>query len=247
MRLVRWPVLGILAVGVSAGIAAVVRWPEAPLRAVVRLLPVDVLWYVRTDARAFALTFDDGPHPGVTPLLLDVLARHGARATFFLVGERVLENEPIVARIAAEGHELANHLMRDEPSVLLSDLEFRRQLRCVTSLLEPYGEVRWFRPGSGWATPRMLRSAAQLDLRCVLGTVAVTNTGGHGDRRIARRLVRRISRGSIVVLHEGMSDRLGVVATTDALLAGLGRRGLAAVPVSELAAATATRSPSPAS
>jgi peptidoglycan/xylan/chitin deacetylase (PgdA/CDA1 family) len=214
----------------------VLRWREPAVRALSRVLPTEVLWYVDTDARAFALTFDDGPHRETTPRLLDVLARHGARATFFLIGERVLGNEPIVARIAAEGHEVANHLMRDERSVLLSDLEFRRQLAEVTALLAPYGEVRWCRPGSGWFTPQMLRSAAEEDLRVVLGTMAAMHTGGARDGRIARTLLGGIRPGSIVVLHEGTEARRDVVATTDEVLTALGSRGFAAVTVSELVA-----------
>jgi peptidoglycan-N-acetylglucosamine deacetylase len=206
------------------------------VRAVARMLHADVLCYVDTGARAFALTFDDGPHPETTPSLLDVLSRHGAQATFFLIGERVVCNEPIVARIAAEGHELANHLMRDEPSVLLPDLEFRRQLAQVGALLAPYGEIRWFRPGSGWFTQRMLRSAGEYGLRCVLGTVLARHEGGASNERIARRLLGRIRPGSIVVLHEGTAERRGVVTTTDRILAELGRRGLAAVTVSNLLA-----------
>jgi peptidoglycan/xylan/chitin deacetylase (PgdA/CDA1 family) len=200
------------------------------------MLPAEVLCYVDTDARAFALTFDDGPHRETTPQLLDVLAKYQARATFFLIGERVIGNEPIVARITAEGHEIANHLMRDERSVLLSDLRFRRELAQVNSLLAPYGEVRWFRPGSGWFTPRMLTSVAEQDLRLVLGTVVAMHNGRAGDRRIARSLLGGIRPGSIVVLHEGTDERRGVVATTDQVLAELGRCGLAAVTVSDLVA-----------
>jgi peptidoglycan-N-acetylglucosamine deacetylase len=153
---------------------------------------------------------------------------------FFLIGERIPGNESIVARIASEGHELANHLMRDERSVLLTDLEFRRQLGEATSLLAPYGDVRWFRPGSGWVTPQMLRSAEQLGLHCVLGTVAAVHRGGAHDSRVARRFLRRIRPGSIAVLHEGMPDRGGVVSTTDQVLAELRRRGLTSVTISEL-------------
>ncbi len=222
----------------TVGAAGIAAFPqvESALRVLARLLPVDVLCYVDTDAGAFALTFDDGPHPDVTPSLLDVLGRHRARATFFLIGERILANEPIVARIAAEGHELANHLMRDEPSVQLPGPEFQRQLEQVTSLLAPYGDIRWFRPGSGWFTPRMLKSAAQQRLRCVLGTVAAAHDGSGRDRRIAQRLLAQIRPGSIVVLHEGTPERRGVVVTTDLVLAELSRRGLAAVTVSELVA-----------
>jgi peptidoglycan-N-acetylglucosamine deacetylase len=212
------------------------RWREPAVRALSRLLPADVLCYVDTAARAFALTFDDGPHPATTPGLLDVLARHSARATFFLIGERVRGNEAIVARIAADGHEVANHLMHDERSICVPALRFRRELAQVTSLLTRYGAVRWVRPGSGWFTPRMRRAAEEHGLRVVLGTVVAMHAGGTGDRRITAKLLGEIRPGSIVVLHEGTIERRGVVATTDELLAGLGQSGFAAMTVSELVA-----------
>jgi peptidoglycan-N-acetylglucosamine deacetylase len=215
---------------------AVLGWCVPAVHALSRMLPGEVLCHVDTDAHAVALTFDDGPHPQTTPQLLDVLARHQARATFFLIGERVPGNEPIVARIAAEGHEIANHLMREERSVLLTDLQFQRELAEVNALLAPYGKVRWFRPGAGWFTPRMLSAAARQDLRIVLGTAVAMHTGGPRDARIAGRLLAGIRPGSIAVLHEGADERRGVVATTEEVLVALGRRGLAPVTVSALVA-----------
>lgn len=215
---------------------AVLRWREPAVRTVSRMVAADVLWYVDTGTPAFALTFDDGPSAETTPGLLEVLARHRARATFFLIGERVRAHPPIVADIAGRGHELANHLMRDERSVLAPDPRFRRELAEASALLAPYGEVRWFRPGSGWFTPRMLRSAAELNLRAVLGTLVAAHHGGPGDERIAGDLLAGIRPGSIVVLHEGTAARRGVVDTTDELLTVLAGRGLAAVTVSELVA-----------
>src|SRR4051794_32147791 len=84
------------------------RWRERAVRMVSRLIPGDVLWYVDTDAAVFGLTFDDGPSPDTTPALLDVLARHRGRATFFLIGERVRAHPDLVAAIAGAGHEVAN-------------------------------------------------------------------------------------------------------------------------------------------
>lgn len=217
------------------------RWREPAARAAFRVLPLKVLSYVDTDARAFALTFDDGPHPDTTPPLLDVLARHQAKATFFLIGERVQANEHLVARVADEGHEIANHLMRDQPSILLSDRQFRAELAQVNALLGPYGPVRWFRPGSGWLSPRMVRSAAEHELRAVLGTLAAIHDGGAGDARKTRRLVDAIRPGTIAVLHEGTDRRRAVVAATDRLLTELRRRGLTAVTVSDLVARRRSR------
>jgi peptidoglycan/xylan/chitin deacetylase (PgdA/CDA1 family) len=216
-------------------VEAVFRWGEPAARAVSRLIPADVLWYVDTTAPVFALTFDDGPSPETTPHLLEVLARHRARATFFLMGERIRAHADLVGRIAEQGHEVANHLMRDERSLLVPDARFRHELAEVTTLLSHYGEVRWWRPGSGWFTPRMLRSAAEQDLRAVLGTLVAGHRRGPGDERIVPNLLAGIRPGSIVVLHEGTAARRGVVPATDELLTALAARGLTAVTVSELA------------
>ena len=64
---------------------------------------------VGTGENLMALTFDDGPDPDWTPRLLDLLARHGAKATFFMVGSRAARHPELVARVAAEGHEIGNH------------------------------------------------------------------------------------------------------------------------------------------
>jgi peptidoglycan/xylan/chitin deacetylase (PgdA/CDA1 family) len=225
------------AASLIGGVAeAALRWREPAVRALSRTIPGDVLWYVDTDAPYFALTFDDGPSPDTTGGLLDVLARHRAHATFFLIGERASAHPRLVAAIAAAGHEIANHLMRDERSVLTSDTRFQRDLAEVSALLGQYGPVRWFRPGSGWFTPRMLRSAARQNLRAVLGTLVASHHGGPDDERIAGDLLTRIRPGSIVVLHEGTPKRAGVVRTTDELLIAVADRGLAAATVSELVA-----------
>ena len=207
-------------------------WREPATRAVARLIPGDVLWYVDTADPVFALTFDDGPSPSSTPGLLSVLAKHGAKATFFLVGERVQAHPSLVADIIAAGHEIANHLMRDERSALIPDARFRRDLARTTELLTPHGPVRWFRPGSGVFTPRMLRSAAEQHLRAVLGTLVAANRGVPSDERIAKSLLPSLRPGSILVLHEGTPQRQGVVQTTDELLSSL--TDLTAVTVSDL-------------
>src|SRR5690242_18046568 len=107
---------------------AALQWREPAARVISRLIPADVVWYVDTDDPVFALTFDDGPGPDTTPRLLEVLGRHRAKATFFLVGERVRAYPSLVADIVAGGHEIANHLMRDERSALLPDARFRADL-----------------------------------------------------------------------------------------------------------------------
>jgi peptidoglycan/xylan/chitin deacetylase (PgdA/CDA1 family) len=181
-----------------------------------------------------ALTIDDGPDPSTTPPLLDVLARHGARATFFVIGERAIAHPELLRRIAEGGHEFGNHLLRDEWSVRLPAADFDRQLAQLDDLLSRYGPVRFFRPGSGWFTPRMLRSAARHGYRCALGTPGLVASRYPDPGTVAARMARRCPPGSVVVLHEGTAERAAVAEVTDRLLVDLAGRGLRAVPLAEV-------------
>jgi peptidoglycan-N-acetylglucosamine deacetylase len=211
----------------------------AALRPMARLAGVlsgsRVVASVATRGRYVALTIDDGPHPATTPELLRVLRSHNARATFFLIGARAQRHPDLVRRIAADGHELANHLMHDEPSIRLTAPEFRRQLAQVHELLAPFGDVVFFRPGSGWFTKRMLRDAATQGYACGLGTPLLLVTQYREPRHIGRALARRAHPGAVIVLHEGDERRNGVYAAADALLVELARRNLRVITLSELA------------
>ncbi|GAA4876677.1 polysaccharide deacetylase family protein [Actinomycetospora straminea] len=206
------------------------------LAAIAPVLRGRVVFTVPTREPRFVLSLDDGPHPATTPALLDVLARHGAHATFFLLGERATTYPDLVARIAAEGHEIGNHTWRDEPTWRLAPASFRENLRATQRVLTAHGPVRWFRPGSGWPTHRHLAIAEEEGLRCVLGTAVAVSGAGAGTATTARWLDPVVRRGVVVVLHEG-PQRTGVAGTVDGLLARTARRGLAAVALSELAGA----------
>src|SRR5918993_4597944 len=111
---------------ISVVIAALLR-PGPVVRWLSRHFP-DVLFEQPNAGPLVALTFDDSPHATSTPRILDVLAAHDARATFFMIGEYVAGNEAVVRRLIAEGHELGNHMLSDAPSARLSAAEFERQL-----------------------------------------------------------------------------------------------------------------------
>jgi len=88
-----------------------------------RITP-NIVYRVRTHLPLVALSFDDGPHPTFTPQVLEILERQDAKATFFLIGERVLRHPDIVARIKAGGHEVGNHYVRNASTLGHSDTEF---------------------------------------------------------------------------------------------------------------------------
>ena len=88
---------------------------------------------MRTNLPLVALSFDDGPHPVYTPQVLEILQRHGARATFFLIGDRALRHPEIVAQIKSSGNEAGNHYFYTRMGAMLvhSDEEFLRNLQRV--------------------------------------------------------------------------------------------------------------------
>jgi peptidoglycan/xylan/chitin deacetylase (PgdA/CDA1 family) len=222
-----------------------VALPTALARAIGPVLRGRVLFGVPTRVPRFALTIDDGPSPATTPALLDVLARHGARATFFLLGEEAARHPELVARIAGEGHELGNHTWRDEPTWTLPVPEFREKLRATQHTLAAHGPVRWFRPGSGWPTAEHLAVAEADGLRCVLGSAVAIAGAGAGTARTPARLDVLIRRGAVLVLHEGTPARCAVAVTVDALLTRTSRRELAATTLSELVSDSSERPSGP--
>ena len=109
---------------------------------------VGTITHVKTEEAVVALTFDDGPHPEFTPRLLEILEKHHARATFFLVGESAKKYPELVKRIAKAGHSIGNHSW-DHPSFpLITGRDRRWQLRACEEAIAPYGQ-KLFRPPFG--------------------------------------------------------------------------------------------------
>jgi peptidoglycan/xylan/chitin deacetylase (PgdA/CDA1 family) len=120
-----------------------------------------------------AITFDDGPNPAITPKLLELLAKHNAKATFFLVGKYVRESPALVKEIARLGHLLGNHT-ETHPNLVFCGLEKTRSelQRCSESLAELTGEKpRWFRPPFGFRSPWLGGIAQRQGMRLAMWTL----------------------------------------------------------------------------
>ncbi len=217
----------------AAGLATLAR-PGLVIRWLARRYP-DVLFHVDAQEPLVALTIDDAPHPTLTPAILDVLAEHNARATFFLIGSQVPGNEHILRRIAEEGHELGNHLMNDAPSVSLSAEEFERQLLRTHELLAHFGPVRWFRPGSGWYSRRMIDQLHHHGYRCALGSAYAYDCHIRSAWYMSRHILLNTRPGSVIILHDGCESRHRTVAALRHILPELQRGGYRVVTLSELA------------
>jgi peptidoglycan/xylan/chitin deacetylase (PgdA/CDA1 family) len=191
---------------------------------------------VRTRERVVALTLDDGPDAAHTPAILRLLHAHGARATFFLISGRVPGREALVAAAVAAGHELGNHLTRDEPSIRLPPDAFAAALREAGTVLGRFGPVRWVRPGSGWYTRAMLDAIEREGCRCALGSVYPYDAHVPSARLAAAYVLANARPGAVIVLHEGGGRGRRTIAVLQRVLPALRARGYRVVTLSELEA-----------
>lgn len=232
----RWLLAALSAAGALAGAGLYVALRQPPAAARLLSRQSALVFAVPTSDRRVAITLDDGPSAGLTEGLLDVLDRHGSRATFFVLGSGVQAHPEVVAAAHAAGHEIGNHGWQDRPAAGLTRAALRRDLaRTGEAIAEVTGSVpRLVRPGSGWLRPVQLRDVRRLGLTVVLGSVATLDLDISDLEHELWFLVDRLRPGAVLVLHEGRSERAGVVELLDRLLTEVERRGFETVTVSEL-------------
>lgn len=155
--------------------------------------------------RVVALTFDDGPNPVATPLVLDVLRREKVPATFFLLGRHVDQWPALARRAADEGHAIGNHGWAHRKLTFRSPAWVRSDLARGAESIERATGVRprLFRAPHGFRNPWVGRAARALDERLVGWTLGVWDSDRPGAAVIAERAVRGACPGAIVLLHDG--------------------------------------------
>lgn len=227
----------VVAMGLLIGPCALVTIQPFPLvRLLARIFP-GVVWMVETDRPLVALTFDDGPDPLYTPQVLQILARHGARATFFLVGERARRHPELVERILGEGHEIGNHTDTTAMTFFLPTREFGEDLeRAEATLRLGAARPRFMRPAGGWIRPAQLALVKRRGYTCVLGSAYAHDTYRPPSAYIRWVIRKNLRPGVIVVLHDAGGDRSRTVAALDGIIARARARGLRPVTLGELVA-----------
>ncbi len=196
---------------------------------------------VHVDGPYIAMTFDDGPSATLTPKLLDLLAAHHIKATFFVIGENVAEHPEIVARAAREGHEIANHSWSHPNFGKMSDESVRRQLQQTddaiknatgkrpTLLRPPYGSItarekRWIHDEFGYGI--------------ILWDVDPYDWKRPGPAVVRARILKETRPGSIVLSHD---IHPGTIEAMPSTFDELEAKGFKFVTVSELIRMAAPR------
>lgn len=155
--------------------------------------------------RAVALTFDDGPHKWHTPDLLETLREWNIKASFFVVGRCVAENPLLLQKIHKEGHCIANHSWSHPDMTSLSREEQSEEIKFCNQVVEALTgqRPRFFRPPGGRWNPDVVETAADQDLLAVLWTVNGYDVPPKEPGQLAELILRRVTPGAIVLLHDG--------------------------------------------
>ncbi len=232
-----WPVVAGTLFANHVCIAAVSLWPQSRLLGpnMSRLPgthPED------TEVDEVALTFDDGPDPEVTPQVLDLLDRCGARATFFCIGRRVEAHPDLAAEIVRRGHRIENHTW-SHPNTFacyLPAAQRREILRAQEAIGQAAGRLPvLFRAPAGFRNIFLERELLRAGL-----TLASWNRRGYDAVNkdpdgILRHLLRGLAPGDVLLLHDGLALTGGgnpvVLDVLPRLLDALAARGLRAVPM----------------
>jgi peptidoglycan/xylan/chitin deacetylase (PgdA/CDA1 family) len=188
-------------------------------------------WFGRTFAggirgsKQIALTYDDGPNDPHTLKLLDVLAKHNVRATFFMIGRYVQQRPDIARAVAQAGHVIGNHTFTHPLLIFQSAAQTRTQLLDCRRALEDAigGHSTLFRPPFGGRRPATLRVARELGLQTVMWNVTGYDWSAPPAEVIEKKVVRQMLGGAVTLLHDGGyralgADRAQTVIATDNLI-----------------------------
>jgi peptidoglycan-N-acetylglucosamine deacetylase len=241
---------GRTAIGAGATVAAATgvaifegQYPTAQLYG-------ETIHRLRGAGKMLALTYDDGPNPQQTPRLLELLARHDAKATFFLIGLWAQREPALIREIVSAGHAIGNHTFTHPSMPAHGAGRIREELRRCREAVEASGErfstidgAALMRPPYGRRRPGTLRTMRAEGYVPVTWSVTGYDWRAHTTaQRITRRCLRAQD-GDIILLHDGShtepaADRSKSIATTENILEQFAADGVRFVTVPELVAAS---------
>lgn len=189
---------------------------------------------LNTNEKAVALTYDDGPEPGTTKALLEVLKKYDAKATFFCIGHKAERYPDIVRQIVDEGHQIGNHsYSHDSTFPLYGKRKMMEDLLKAQQILERASgyEVCLFRPPFGVTNPTVRSVLKKLGWTTIGWSIRSLDTQAKTVDKVLHRIKRKLEPGVIILLH----DRIPFCAElTEKLLIYLQEKGYKVVPLNNV-------------
>ena len=165
-----------------------------------RILVSEAFWRIQSKQKCVYLTFDDGPIPGVTPWVLDLLDNYGIKATFFCVGDNVARNPDIFEDIKSRGHRVGNHTMNHIQAPGFSQASYLDNVEKANKLIKS----NLFRPPHGWMK-RSQAKAVKENYRIIMWDVVTRDYSNKMTPEKVFENIRKYTRnGSIIVFHDSL-------------------------------------------
>jgi peptidoglycan-N-acetylglucosamine deacetylase len=194
----------------------------------------------RSGRAAVALTFDDGPDPVTTPVLLDMLARYQAHATFFTTGLKAERYPDLIRNILASGHSIGNHSFSHDNCIMFkSNRVWQKEISAAQKVFQRFGVTPLaFRPPVGITNPRLARALSETDLFAVNFSRRAYDRGNRQVRHISRRILKRLRPDDIIMLHDSAPGTQAQFNRwrdeIQRILTGIHARGLQVEPLEKL-------------
>ncbi|GAB4091708.1 polysaccharide deacetylase family protein [Flaviaesturariibacter terrae] len=189
-----------------------------------------VTWELPSATKTAYLTFDDGPHPELTPFVLDELARRNAKGTFFCLGRQAERYPDIVNRIRDEGHSIGNHTWNHPDGWRTRNADYYGDVAKADALLH----TRLFRPPHGHVTPfQVRRLRREQGLQVIMwGILSGDFDAQTSPEQCYRNVAKHLRPGSIVVFHDNDAAAVNLRHALPRLLADFSALGysFAAIP-----------------
>lgn len=190
---------------------AIVVYGSFAIRANYHLKAINKL---SADERCVALTFDDGPSP-YTNEVLDLLKAHNAKATFFCIGRQIEKHPDILLRIVREGHSLGNHTYSHDKNMgFKSSQELIHEIEKTNKVILDFSgqRTRIFRPPFGVTNPKFRKALEECQMTVIGWTIRSLDTVLNNESKILKRIEKKLSPGSIILLHDTSERSVRVLA-----------------------------------
>ena len=190
--------------------------------------------------KAVAITFDDGPDPLTTPLLLKLLLKRRIKATFFVTGEKVAAHPELVKELVRQGHLVGNHSYRHSYRILFkTSPSIVADIEATQNVLNDFGiRPLAFRPQAGITSPRLRSALLKTGMYLVNFSCRPLDGGNRRISNIAKRILKRIRSDDIILLHDSRPPDDSLIPVwlneIENLLTGIETKGLMVLPLSEL-------------
>ena len=201
------------------------------------------IYRVKTDKKQVVLTFDDGPSPEWTPMILDELKLAGIKALFFMIGYHVQKYPGIARRVADEGHTIGNHGYAHSVILYYTPAEIEEEIKYTEHVIEKYtGQTtKYFRPPKAWLSKPMKEKISSMGYQTILWSLNSKDWVSFSYKSMVRYIAKHIKSGDILLFHDSGNvtsteggNRLQTVKAISLLAETLRGKGFNFVTIEEL-------------